>query len=213
MLQGNFCLVCHANDEMFRISDIFQKQNENFRQLLERIVKRRIQNSEKFSNKLCFECLTQVENYGEIEAKLLKIETILKSNFDKSNPFKRGRKKKVEKSDEKVTENVENSEVRKSGRKRKLKEMDDTVFVVKETEFNENNIKIDGEDEKIQNKSKSGRLKHPKILSSMATKCPYCDFAADSIPQVLTIVTFHRNKIKVSFPSRLKANAKAGNKN
>ena len=68
----------------------------------------------------------------------------------------------------------QNEIVRKSGRKRKVKEIE--IYIDPEKEFFES----------FDSPSKNVKIlkDQQQILSSMATKCPHCDFAADSDIQV-----------------------------
>ena len=186
----NLCLICHDSASNYEIGDIHSKKYSNFKLCLETILKRRIR-VDKFQEKqICALCFELVKEHQSLEEKLAKICKELCGNFQRIHPTKRGRKKKedsepkedlikqeTDTKDIKLESNVELSEneaVRKSGRKRKIKEIE--VYVDPEEEF------FDNSDERSKNIKKI--KEEPPILSSMATKCPHCDFAADSDIQV-----------------------------
>ena len=186
----NLCLICHDSASNYEIGDIHSKKYLNFKLCLETILKRRIR-ADKFQEKqICALCFESVKEHQSLEEKIAKICEELCRNFQRIHPTKRGRKKKEDSEpkenlikqetdikDMKIESNVEISEneaVRKSGRKRKIKEIE--VYVDPEEEF------FDNSDERSKNIKKL--KEEPPILSSMATKCPHCDFAADSDIQV-----------------------------
>ena len=187
---GNLCLVCHDScDETdtsnHKIDDIHNKEYSKFKLNLERILKRRII-EEKFQEKqICAVCFQLVKEYESLEEKLIEISDNLTEKFQVIHPSKRGRRKKDEiiEKVEKVeikTENVEIEKkeiIRKSGRKRKIKEIE--IYVDPEKEFFDN----------CETRKHVKVKEQAQILSSMATKCPHCDFAADSDIQVSTSLT------------------------
>ena len=93
-------------------------------------------------------------------------------------------------------EKIETIGIRKSKRERKIKEFVDN-YVDPEKEFNSETSNLNSEEnvtvgKKIKVKEEF-KLKELKILSSMATKCPHCDFAADSDVQVMIVYSARPN--------------------
>ena len=189
------CLICHNAASSHTIENIHNKENVDFKLTIERIIKRRILKEKFQERQICSLCYKLVKEYETLEHELNKISETLFSKFQEFHPTKRGRKRKedIEHKETKHAKEVEmevdsksdvkkenldipqqNEIVRKSGRKRKVKEIE--IYIEPEKEFFESfdsptkNVKI---------------LKdQQQILSSMATKCPHCDFAADSDVQV-----------------------------
>ena len=196
-----FCLICQSAASSHTIENIHNKENVDFKQSIERIIKRRILKEKFQERQICSLCYKLVKEYETLEYELNKISEKLFSKFQEFHPTKRGRKRKEDRTEHKETKNAkeveievdnksevkkenldipqQNEIVRKSGRKRKVKEIE--IYIDPEREFFESfdsptkNVKI---------------LKdQQQILSSMATKCPHCDFAADSDIQVRILLT------------------------
>lgn len=155
------CLICRSNhDKEQRIEDIYAEKHRKLKETLEIIVKRRLFPAKFDATEICNPCFSLVSEYQKLQRSLIEIEEKLRYLFDLTNPIKRGRKKIV------ITENTIKTEpeeaandVRKSKRARKIKD----VF---------------SEDAKFQESTR--KIKNRDIVSSMAIKCPHCDFAADS---------------------------------
>ena len=187
----NLCLICHDASKNNAITDIHDVENAFFKASLENILKRRILSDKFEENQICTACHSLITEHQTLEARLIEICDHLSEKFKIIHPSKRGRKPKTESETvENVSassENKNNDEIqcepRKSQRKRKLKDFD-SVFMDPEKSFNDGDDPF-GSDTSVP--KKSFRSKEPKILSSMATNCPHCDFAADSDVQVKTI--------------------------
>ena len=99
----NACLVCHETSQNHEISNIFEEKFASFRHTLEKIVKRRIL-CEKFQEQqICSQCCVAVQEYEVLEEKLLQICEKLGEKFQQIHPSKRGRKRKIEISEESDT--------------------------------------------------------------------------------------------------------------
>ena len=146
-----------------------------FKGSLERILRRKIYQEKFIENHVCAQCYQLVKDFESLEDKLSKISDNLKRKFENLHPTKRGRKRKEELKTVTGSSGIDEPvvEIRKSNRKRKIREIE--AFL--DTDIKEDN------DAKTTASRKYG-LKIPQILSSMATKCPHCNFAADSEVQV-----------------------------
>ena len=167
----NKCLICH-NDSKDGVDNIHDKKYSDCKENFERILKRKLCVTRFEEKQICPDCIGLMESLLVLEEKVYKIVSKLKGNFDTLHPLKRGRKKKE---DIKVTDvevqnvNVTDS-VRKSSRKRKVKEFEELFFV--------------DTDDALDKPQKPPKIVKPEIVSSMATKCPFCDFAADSEAEI-----------------------------
>ena len=164
----NLCLICH-NDSKEGIEDIHESSNQVLKTNLERILKRKLCGSRFEEKQICANCLALLEKLLNLEQELEKIVGVLKGNFEALHPLKRGRKKKEDIQIETPTEENNDVLIRKSSRKRKVRDFEEFV----DTDETLDNATVQSKVSKVTEKS-------GEILSSMATKCPYCDFAADS---------------------------------
>ena len=198
------CLICHLEAENHEILDVYDVKHEFIKELLEKILQRRLFPERFAQNQVCTSCHQCVTEYDSLQRRLEEITFNFKSKFDGFNPVLRGRKKLVKNISE--TEIVENKvepikteaqdkdseETRKSGRKRKIKDLD---YFITDTDSKN----VEKRNDKLENASSSKLvITRPilkmilinqvfldsTILSSMATKCPHCDFAADSEAQI-----------------------------
>ena len=172
----NLCLICH-NDSKGGVEDIHEDSNELLKANLERILRRKLCTSKFEEKQICANCVSVIEKLLNLEEELEKIVSDLKGTFDELHPLKRGRKKKEElpipSSEPASNANEEgNDGIRKSSRKRKARDFEEFVDSDETLPI----ITGSGSLSKISKEIK----KSEEILSSMATKCPYCDFAADS---------------------------------
>ena len=164
----NLCLICH-NDSKEGIEDIHESSNQVLKTNLERILKRKLCGSRFEEKQICANCLALLEKLLNLEQELEKIVGALKGNFEALHPLKRGRKKKEDIQIETPIEENNDVLIRKSSRKRKARDFEEFV----DTDETLDNATVQSKVSKVTEKSE-------EILSSMATKCPYCDFAADS---------------------------------
>ena len=174
----NLCLICHNDSKEGGVEDIHEVSNEVLKTNLERILRRKICSTRFEEKQICASCVSLIEKLLNLEEELGKVVTELKGNFDVLHPLKRGRKKKEEiREDLPIPELVSNAEessdgIRKSSRKRKLRDFEEFVDIDEPLPTSDTGSRILSKVTKID--------KSEEILSSMATKCPYCDFAADS---------------------------------
>ena len=129
-------------------------QDSSLKEALERILKRRL-NQDKFTEtQICLKCQKSVQKFQSLESEIEEICADLRQKFEHLHPCKRGRKPKNLSDSSQIS--LEST--RKSSRTRKVK------------------IFLNSDNDDIKRKE--------KILSSMATNCPFCPFAADSEVQI-----------------------------
>ncbi len=185
------CLVCLEEDPG-GLQDLFHEKNKSLKAKLQEIVRRKV-HKDRVENRtrVCDSCIAQVRLYMNLEHQIASIASVLRHLFGSNYPLKKKGRPHKPKCEVKVESDEPSkptaSEPRKSQRERKAKKFHDDM------ELDAAVYLITGEDTENESareapsKAKSGMKTHQDttaILSSMATKCPHCDFESDSIVQI-----------------------------
>ena len=156
MITNKQCLICHEENEKHEIRDIYDVKHKFAKETLEKILQRRLFPDKFNEYQVCCLCMKSVDEFENLQLKILQICHGFKSKFDLYNPAKRrGRKRAIiqEKPDIKpnqdgiiangdkkptnsiIPEKEEEEEIRKSNRKRKIKKIDDDVIIDSESKI------------------------------------------------------------------------------
>ena len=140
MIANKKCLICHEENEKHEIRDIYDVKHKITKESLEKILQRRLFPDKFNEYQVCCSCMKSVDEFENLQRKILQICHSFKSKFDLYNPAKRrGRKRAIVQDepeikdeviangDDKPTNSIQEEEIRKSNRKRKIKEIDDYV--------------------------------------------------------------------------------------